>query len=134
MHCRWGPLECADLRFEFSLGKLREERRGCSTANTLICVSPDRKSFMVQVDAVALGIPDYHDIVRQPADLGTIRARLARGATQVCASTTLTTLTRPPQRVKNGLGTKGFWEPQERTPVMRSATCRASAGCTTWGA
>ena len=38
---------------------------------------------------MALGIPDYHDIVRQPADLGTIRVRLAHGAAEVCASTTL---------------------------------------------
>ena len=57
--------------------------------HTLIGIQPDQDRFMVQVDAVALGIPDYHDIVRQPADLGTIRTRLAHGAAEVCASTTL---------------------------------------------
>ncbi len=40
-----------------------------------------------QVDAVALGLPDYHTIVRRPADLGTIRARLLRGAAQVPSGT-----------------------------------------------
>ena len=38
---------------------------------------------------MALGLPDYHTIVRRPADLGTIRARLLRGAAQVPASTTV---------------------------------------------
>jgi len=42
-----------------------------------------------QVDAVALGLPDYHTIVRRPADLGTIRVRLLRGAAQVPPSTTV---------------------------------------------
>lgn len=33
-----------------------------------------------QVDAEALGIPDYRQVVTHPMDLGTIRARLAPGA------------------------------------------------------
>lgn len=29
-----------------------------------------------QVDAKALGLDDYHDVIRQPMDLGTIKERL----------------------------------------------------------
>lgn len=32
--------------------------------------------FLAPVDAVALSIPDYHDIIKQPMDLGTIKKRL----------------------------------------------------------
>lgn len=37
----------------------------------------------MQVDAVALGLPDYHSVVCRPADLGTIRDGLALGLAQV---------------------------------------------------
>ncbi|KAK1316692.1 hypothetical protein QJS10_CPA05g01434 [Acorus calamus] len=35
--------------------------------------------FKEPVDAVKLGLHDYHDIVKQPMDLGTVRARLYSG-------------------------------------------------------
>lgn len=31
--------------------------------------------FYEPVDAVGLGLHDYHDIIRQPMDLGTIKVR-----------------------------------------------------------
>lgn len=33
--------------------------------------------FNAPVDAVALGLPDYHELIRSPMDLGTIKSRLA---------------------------------------------------------
>ena len=36
--------------------------------------------FMEPVDPVALGLPDYFDVVSTPMDLGTVRKRLAAGA------------------------------------------------------
>jgi hypothetical protein len=34
--------------------------------------------FNIPVDAVALCIPDYHKVIKQPMDLGTVRARMER--------------------------------------------------------
>ena len=33
--------------------------------------------FNVPVDAEGLGLPDYHDLIAEPMDLGTIKSRLA---------------------------------------------------------
>ena len=83
---------------------------------------------------MALGIPDYHDIVRHPTDLGTIRARLAHGAAQVCTSSTLVSgySARAPvttsrsgsdlAQMFTGWEAKGFWEPQEPAGVTVSHT------------
>lgn len=75
--------------------------------------------------------PDYHDIVHQPADLGTIRMRLARGATQARYFSTIVLLSScydntailmrwllasraVPKRMSiPGEWHPGFWEPQE---------------------
>jgi hypothetical protein len=35
--------------------------------------------FAQPVDAAAMNLPDYHDVVKQPMDLGTIREKLAAG-------------------------------------------------------
>eukprot|EP00123_Amoebidium_parasiticum_P013776 comp22144_c1_seq1/m.32428 comp22144_c1_seq1/g.32428 ORF comp22144_c1_seq1/g.32428 comp22144_c1_seq1/m.32428 type:complete len:687 (-) comp22144_c1_seq1:339-2399(-) len=39
---------------------------------------PDAWPFQKPVDPVALNLPDYHDIVKHPMDLGTVKAKLAR--------------------------------------------------------
>ena len=89
---------------------------------------------MVQVDAVALGIPDYHDIVRQPADLGTIRARLARGAAEVCTSITLVPGRPALTWCKYTRGERQRVSRSFRSMLgKRFAKCQAS-GCTTRGA
>lgn len=35
--------------------------------------------FMIPVDPIALGIPDYFDVIKQPMDLGTIRKKIDTG-------------------------------------------------------
>ena len=40
---------------------------------------PESMPFRQPVDPQALGIPDYHDIVRNPMDLGTIKRKLDAG-------------------------------------------------------
>ena len=37
---------------------------------------PSSYPFMVPVDAEALGLADYHDVVKAPMDLGTVERRL----------------------------------------------------------
>lgn len=41
--------------------------------------------FYDPVDAVVLGLHDYHDIVKEPMDLSTVRHRLNTGVYQTCA-------------------------------------------------
>lgn len=42
--------------------------------------------FLVPVDAVALGIPDYYDVIRHPMDLATMKRKLDEGAYRTAAA------------------------------------------------
>lgn len=41
--------------------------------------NPKSAPFLVPVDPVALGIPDYFHVIKEPMDLGTIRSNLETG-------------------------------------------------------
>ncbi|KAK9820761.1 hypothetical protein WJX81_005246 [Elliptochloris bilobata] len=83
-----GSLSAAGLKVTLKLkAEAKRAREAHPLARCLAAVQrallhPDAEPFAQPVDAVALRLPDYHTIVRHPADLGTIRARLARGAIQ----------------------------------------------------
>lgn len=49
------------------------------TLEKLVRQDPESLPFRQPVDAQALGIPDYFDIVTKPIDLGTIKMKLDRG-------------------------------------------------------
>lgn len=50
------------------------------TLEKLVRQDPESVPFRQPVDATALGIPDYFDIVTKPIDLGTIKMKLDRGS------------------------------------------------------
>ncbi len=41
--------------------------------------APSRAAGSEPVDPIALGVPDYLDVIKKPMDLGTILSRLGRG-------------------------------------------------------
>lgn len=45
----------------------------------LISLEPESIPFRSPVDPIALGIPDYQDIIKKPMDLGTIEKKLRKG-------------------------------------------------------
>ena len=45
----------------------------------IVQTDPFGKFFLSPVDPVALGIPTYFDIIKDPMDLGTINSKLERG-------------------------------------------------------
>lgn len=49
------------------------------TLEKMFCLDPESLPFRQPVDAQALGIPDYFDIVTKPIDLSTIKMKLDRG-------------------------------------------------------
>lgn len=49
------------------------------TLEKLFRLDPESLPFRQPVDAAALGIPDYFDIVQKPIDLSTIKMKLDRG-------------------------------------------------------
>jgi hypothetical protein len=52
-----------------------------------LMMNPKNQNFFNKpVDAIALGIPEYSDIIKQPMDLGTIRSRLQRGLYESAAA------------------------------------------------
>ena len=51
----------------------------CKAALDLIKSNPLAGPFLAPVDSVALGIPDYFDIIKEPMDLGTISSKLSSG-------------------------------------------------------
>ncbi len=46
-----------------------------------VCGRESAEAFLEPVDAEALGIPEYHDVIEQPMDLGTVREALEAGPT-----------------------------------------------------
>ena len=46
-----------------------------------VCLRESTEAFLEPVDAEALGIPEYHDVIEQPMDLGTVRDALEAGPT-----------------------------------------------------
>ncbi|KAK9831524.1 hypothetical protein WJX81_005885 [Elliptochloris bilobata] len=114
-----GSLSAAGLKVTLKLkAEAKRAREAHPLARCLAAVQrallhPDAEPFAQPVDAVALRLPDYHTIVRHPADLGTIRARLARGAIQ-------------------GWEASGFQAPHD-VLWMRSAAFGPTAGCTPRG-
>ena len=46
-----------------------------------VCLRESAEAFLEPVDAEALGIPEYHDVIEQPMDLGTVRDALEAGPT-----------------------------------------------------
>ena len=49
------------------------------TLEKLIRLEPESLPFRAPVDPIALGIPDYLDIIKKPMDLGTIEKKLRKG-------------------------------------------------------
>ena len=47
--------------------------------------------FREPVDAVALGLTDYHDVIKRPMDLGTVRKNLKQGFYDAPAASDLVT-------------------------------------------
>ncbi|KAK9815856.1 hypothetical protein WJX72_010824 [[Myrmecia] bisecta] len=54
----------------------------CLQVLELVMKEPDAEPFSTPVDAEAMGLDDYHEIVQQPMDLGTIQKRLLPGRKQ----------------------------------------------------
>jgi hypothetical protein len=57
-----------------------EDEFECHDVMDLLTQKDSKLLFMEPVDAVALDIPDYHDIIKFPMDFTTIRTKLANGA------------------------------------------------------
>ncbi|TMW56252.1 hypothetical protein Poli38472_008900 [Pythium oligandrum] len=51
----------------------------CHAILKSLMASPKAGPFLVPVDPMALGIPDYFDVIKEPMDLGTIRHNLEGG-------------------------------------------------------
>jgi E1A/CREB-binding protein len=49
------------------------------TLEKMIRLEPESLPFRSPVDPIALGIPDYLDIIKKPMDLGTIEKKLKKG-------------------------------------------------------
>lgn len=49
------------------------------TLEKLMHQDPESIPFRAPVDPIALGIPDYLDIIKKPMDLGTIEKKLRKG-------------------------------------------------------
>ncbi len=47
-----------------------EWAKKCSHVLKLLCNHKQSWVFMTPVDAEKLGIPDYHDVIKRPMDLG----------------------------------------------------------------
>lgn len=59
-------------RFPLSIKK-------CHSILKSLLASPKAGPFLVPVDPIALGIPDYFSVIKEPMDLGTIRQNLETG-------------------------------------------------------
>ncbi|KAF0734538.1 hypothetical protein Ae201684_008780 [Aphanomyces euteiches] len=53
--------------------------RKCHTILKNLIANPKSVPFLVPVDPVALGIPDYFKVIKEPMDLGTVRGNLENG-------------------------------------------------------
>lgn len=68
-------------------GKIDIEQKFCSHIITELFKkqhSPYSQPFCFPVDAVALGIPHYFDVIKTPMDMTTIRKKLTDGAYEAC--------------------------------------------------
>lgn len=59
--------------------ELSEEFQRCLAIVDGLLRTDDMAPFYAPVDAVALGLPTYHDVVKTPMDLGTVKANILAG-------------------------------------------------------
>lgn len=70
----------AHLRDDASLDRDRAPAmRKCLSILKALMANPKAAPFLVPVDPVALGIPDYFSVIKDPMDLGTIRSNFEYG-------------------------------------------------------
>jgi hypothetical protein len=58
---------------------LREQLKYCSSIMRSLKRHKDAGPFLNAVDAVALNVPDYYDIIKRPMDFGTISTNISKG-------------------------------------------------------
>lgn len=63
---------------EIPAAELAEMMRACRQVLTKLMMHKSSWIFKTPVDAVALGLHDYHQIVKRPMDLGTVKSNFAR--------------------------------------------------------